>query len=224
MENRSVRFYRMGVRSCSYRFGKINCKMWSSSKVTQEYTVPLMPKRVKRNTLPKAVLEALTKIQQSLGSSNDINALRIFGQSNWFNVPSCTIPFRKWQVHLTPSDSRNSCTCPAHEIQRIRPCKHVLALKRALEKWLIHLCEVRIIFSHTDYLFPLIHFEIDALLVTRCCSSCGSKNWNEPIGEFDRYLCLPTRRRRSSCGVLALWGSDFLSLSHSLTLWPVHPW
>ena len=83
-----------------------------------------------------AVLTALITIEKSLGSSNDINALRIWGKSNWFNVPSSTIPHHKWKVHITPSDTRNSCSCLEHEIHRIRPCKHtsILALKEALGK------------------------------------------------------------------------------------------
>jgi predicted nucleic acid-binding Zn finger protein len=92
-----------------------------------------MPKRMKRNTAAKAVNNARVQIDNYLGTCKNIQTLHIWGKSNKFFVPSSTIPHHKYVVHLTPSDSRNSCTCFAHEVLRIRPCKHVLALKQALE-------------------------------------------------------------------------------------------
>ncbi len=90
-----------------------------------------MPKRVKRNTTAVAAMQAGAKIIQAVGN-NGAAALRIPGSANRYAVPSSSIPYHKRIVHLSPSGSRDSCTCPAHTLQRIRPCKHVVALKKLL--------------------------------------------------------------------------------------------
>ena len=91
-----------------------------------------MPKRVKRNTTVSAAKQAGEKIGQAVGDSG-VGALRIPGTKNRFAVPSCSIPYHKHIVYLSPSGSRDSCTCPAHTLQRIRPCKHVMAVKRLIK-------------------------------------------------------------------------------------------
>ena len=91
----------------------------------------MMPKRVKRMTAPVAARQADEKIIHAVGL-NGAAALRIPGSANRYSVPSCSIPYHKHIVHLSPSGSRDSCDCPAHKEQRIRPCKHVAALKKLL--------------------------------------------------------------------------------------------
>ena len=88
-------------------------------------------KRVKRNVAPAAVAKAGTALTLAIANKS-IAALRIPGSQNRYAVPSTSIPHHKYMVHLTPTDSRNSCDCPAHKFQRIRPCKHVVALKKLL--------------------------------------------------------------------------------------------
>ena len=61
-----------------------------------------------------------------------INDLRLRANSRKFLVPSASHPDHEYEVHLTESDKRNSCTCEAHKRRYTRPCKHVLALKRVL--------------------------------------------------------------------------------------------
>jgi hypothetical protein len=90
-----------------------------------------MPKRSKRNTTAAAARQAGEKILQVV-ADNGPAALRIHGSLNRYAVPSSSIPYHKHIVHLSPSGSRDECTCPAHKIQRIRPCKHVVALKKLL--------------------------------------------------------------------------------------------
>jgi len=93
-----------------------------------------MPHRKKRNTSAAAAAAAGKAIAQAVGVGKDgVSALRIPGLKNRYAVPSGSVPHHKYIVHLAPCGSRNSCTCPAHKIQRIRPCKHVLALKQMLK-------------------------------------------------------------------------------------------
>ena len=90
-----------------------------------------MPKRVKRSTSSHAAEESGKTIRDAIGDKGAA-ALRITGSQNRFAIPSTSIPGHKHIVHLSPSGSRDSCTCPAHKLLRIRPCKHVLGLKRLL--------------------------------------------------------------------------------------------
>ena len=87
-----------------------------------------MPKRIKRKSSSHAVQEAGKKIAQA-AAVKGASLLRVHGFKNRYAVPSCTVLHHNYVVHLSPSNSRNSCTCDAHKIHRIRPCKHVLALK-----------------------------------------------------------------------------------------------
>ena len=91
-----------------------------------------MPKRLKHHSSVLAVKEAGIKIAQAIGDKG-VDALLVPGCQNLYAVPSCTIPHHIYKVHLTPSDNCNSCQCVAHTIHRIRPCKHVLALKKAIK-------------------------------------------------------------------------------------------
>jgi hypothetical protein len=91
-----------------------------------------MPKRAKRNTSIHAAQEAGKMIGQA-ARKNGVAALSIPGSKNGYAVPSCSIPYHKYIMHLSPPGSRDSCTGPAHEVQRIRPCKHVLAVKKLLK-------------------------------------------------------------------------------------------
>ena len=97
--------------------------------MTTWLTISSMPKRIKRNTSAHAAHEAGKIIGQAT-RKHGLAALSIPGSKNRYVVPSCSIPNHKYIVHLSPSGSRDSCTCPAHEVQRIRPCKHVLAVKK----------------------------------------------------------------------------------------------
>ena len=90
-------------------------------------------KRIKSNTSAVAAREAGATILKVVGE-NGAAALRIPGSANRFAVPSTSIPYHKYIVHLSPSGSRDSCTCPAHKLQRIRPCKHAVALKKLLRR------------------------------------------------------------------------------------------
>ena len=92
----------------------------------------VMPKRAKRSTSPHAAQQAGKTICEAVGDKG-ATALRIAGSQNRYAIPSSSIPGHKHIVHLSPTGSRNSCSCPAHMLQRIRPCKHVLALKKLLE-------------------------------------------------------------------------------------------
>jgi hypothetical protein len=105
---------------------------YKSTKGETNETRRTMPKRVKRNTSVHAAQEA-GKIIGQAARENGVAAMSIPGSKNRYAVPSCSIPFHKYIIHLSPSGSRDSCTCPAHVMQRIRPCKHVLAVKKLIK-------------------------------------------------------------------------------------------
>jgi hypothetical protein len=88
-----------------------------------------MKPRRRRQAREVAVLEARLKIVQAMQTEG---SLRLPGTQNKYWVPSTSRPGHKFYVHLTPSDRQNSCTCIAHG-RGVRPCKHVLALKKVLE-------------------------------------------------------------------------------------------
>jgi hypothetical protein len=87
-------------------------------------------KRIKRNSSARAIQQCDMAISRSVGNKGAAS-LRIPGK-NRYAIPSSSIPHHKYIVHLTPTNSRNSCTCEAHTLLRIRPCKHVIALKKVL--------------------------------------------------------------------------------------------
>lgn len=88
-------------------------------------------KHKRSKTSEAAIMETGLRIAQTM-VDGDIRSLRVAGTQNKYWVPSSSHPGHKYCVHLTPSDRRNFCECIAHE-RRQRPCKHVAALKLALE-------------------------------------------------------------------------------------------
>jgi hypothetical protein len=78
-----------------------------------------------------AIIETGLKIAQKM-VDGDIRSLRVPGTLNKYWVPSSSYHGHKYCVHLTPSDRKNACECIAHARRR-RPCKHVAALKLAIE-------------------------------------------------------------------------------------------
>ena len=87
-------------------------------------------KRIKRNSSARAIQQADMAISRSVDNKGAA-ALRIPGK-NRYAIPSSSIPHHKYIVHLTPTNSRNSCTCEAHTLLRIRHCRHAIVLKKVL--------------------------------------------------------------------------------------------
>jgi hypothetical protein len=86
---------------------------YMSTKGKTNETRRTMPKRVKRNTSVHAAQEA-GKIIGQAARENGVAAMSIPGSKNRYAVPSCSIPFHKYIIHLSPS---RAPVIPAH-VQR----------------------------------------------------------------------------------------------------------
>ena len=108
----------------NWELGIGNWQLGKKGVVKETFTIVVshwvceMPKRTKRKSSLHAVQEAGKKIAQAAAGKGAF-LLHVHGFKNRYAVPSCTVLHHNYVVHLSPSNSRNSCTCDAHKIHRI---------------------------------------------------------------------------------------------------------